>query len=374
MTFDELLTIFNERLRVLDDNLIAIVTATILCSKLNTDQLWICIVGPSGSGRTETVMGFSDCSEVRMISSLTENALMSGYKAHKKDTKDYSLFPKLDKKCLIVKDATTLLSMPFAYKNKVISELRDIYDGTSAKATGMDSKSYKARFSALLLSTPEIQHVTERALMSLFGERFLFYNIRPVGTEERKTEAHRILSIDHEKLNRDRERVKLAVRRFFDGFDLEDVNTTKVPHGFIDPLMLTATLRTPVARDTFHGYQVKHPPSVEFPKRLVSQVRTLYRILASFNSSTIDPKKVVYRVLWSTVPDVRRLLLEKLLNGSMKTQRAINFLGIGTMFGRCTLEDLYLLGVLDRETLAHNKYRWSLKEDKKELIGTLMGK
>ena len=374
MTFDELLTVYNKELNVLDDNLIATVTATILCCRLNTDQLWLIIVGPSGSGRTETVMGYSECSEVIMVSSLSQNALMSGYKEHKKDTKDYSLLPTLNKKCLVVKDATTIVSLPLAYKNKIISELRDIYDGTSSKATGMGQRFYKARFSALFLATNDIQHLAERALMSLFGERFLFYNIRGVGIGRRRSEVSRILNLDSQRLNVVRRRIKYAVNHFMEDYDLGSLEKTKVPEKLVDLIMLTAQLRTPVVRDTFQNYQVKQPPIVEMPKRLASQVRTLYRITDSFNSTIVNPLTLTSKVLWSTIPDLRRILMEYLLkNQYIETKEAIKLLKVGGMFGRCTLADLHLLEILDKESIRHNVARWELKPAVKESLREFLG-
>ena len=90
------------------------------------------------------------------LTSLTPQTLISGFVDEGKP--DPSLLPKLDGKILIVKDLTPLISGSADVRSAVLGQLRDAYDGSSAKAFGTgDVKRYESRFGMLFGVTPVIE-------------------------------------------------------------------------------------------------------------------------------------------------------------------------------------------------------------------------
>ncbi|MCK4417782.1 MAG: toprim domain-containing protein, partial [Candidatus Latescibacteria bacterium] len=102
-------TAFQKWLYIEDSELLIIdvMLAAILANRLSGDPIWLFIVAPPGGAKTEILRSLEDyTAEIYTISTLTENALISGKQTDKFDP---SLLPHLDKKVLVIKDFTAIL-------------------------------------------------------------------------------------------------------------------------------------------------------------------------------------------------------------------------------------------------------------------------
>jgi hypothetical protein len=160
-----------------DENVIDIVFAAYVGNKLGGDPLWICIVGPPASGKTEIISSMDGYGSVFLLSSLTPNTFISGKELTSPNARNPSLLPLLGgKTLLLIKDLTTIIMKHKDSKAEIFSQLREIYDGRFVKAFGTGkTEDWKGKFGILAGVTSVIDR--EFALNSLLGERFLYFRM-----------------------------------------------------------------------------------------------------------------------------------------------------------------------------------------------------
>ncbi len=134
------------------------------------EPVWVLVIGPPGAMKTESLRPFYQATDAVFISSLTENALISGYTDD--NGADPSLVLQLDGKVLILKDLTSLLNDTPTKITKIWGDLRDLFDGFCAKPSGRAGlRSYTAKFGIIAAVTPFIDAYSEHNQQ--FGERFI---------------------------------------------------------------------------------------------------------------------------------------------------------------------------------------------------------
>mgnify|MGYP002622386889 CR=1 FL=1 len=146
---------------------LAVTLACVTSTELGGDQVWLRLIGPPGSGKSTIAEAISAARDyVFPISNIT--GLHSGF-VGTKSKRDTSLIPRMQRKSMIIKDADTLLTAPT--RDKILSELRDLYDGTSRATyrTGL-SKTYEGiKTTVILCGTDDLRRLNRSSL----GERFL---------------------------------------------------------------------------------------------------------------------------------------------------------------------------------------------------------
>ena len=90
-----------------DDTFIDVGLATVVGHKFGGDPIWLFLIAPSGSAKTEFLRALTT-DRVHHLSALTPNTFVSGLNQPGK--KDPSLLPLLDGKVLVIKDFTAVLS------------------------------------------------------------------------------------------------------------------------------------------------------------------------------------------------------------------------------------------------------------------------
>ena len=151
MTFKELETIFNKHLSFdTEPDFLRVVVSTIIANRIDTTPVWLMILGPASSGKSEILSSMSACPETYELSMITPAALISNVHHEKKKGKDESLLPKLNGKVLIFKDASTLTTINPNYRSFVFSQLRDAFDGNLSKHTTHGETRHKAKFGIIM--------------------------------------------------------------------------------------------------------------------------------------------------------------------------------------------------------------------------------
>ena len=245
-----------------------LIYATVLTNDLQGEPLWIHVVGPPGCGKTELLQSTEFCSQTVIVSRITQNALVSGWKA----AEDPSLLPKLLGRVFILKDFTEVLSMPAAAKDDIYSTLRGAYDGYVCKPFGHGVvREYHGTFSMLTGVTHEIYAEQGASL----GERFLKYHLmRGVGTnvDDLIRNAVRNVGIEtdmHTALSG-------AAKAFLDvRVSSEDVPAleTDLIERIVQLCQVVAMLRANVGKD--FQERVIHRPDHEIGTRLAKQFAKL---------------------------------------------------------------------------------------------------
>ena len=178
-----------EILRLPEDDLVAVdFLVSIIVSNLWTpdaDPLWGWLIGPPGSFKTELTRTLEEYRHVKYLSSVSPAALCSGYDPDKSH-EDVSLLKHLDRKILVIKDFTVMLSAKESDIQKIFGDLRDAFDGSFAKWFGtVGWRRYKAKFGVIAAVTPEIDNFTIQHIV--LGERFLSLRVCRRGLRDRQT-------------------------------------------------------------------------------------------------------------------------------------------------------------------------------------------
>ncbi len=277
-----------------------------------TAPVWLMIAGSPSSGKTDTVLGLNGHPKVVYLDTLTENAFVSGYVDPRTGVSTQSdLLPKLDGKCLVVKDLTTIFSLRPEKVKKLLGDLSAIFDGTYAKATGTRGRiEYSSRFALLGCITNSALKEHHR-YMSLIGGRFLIYRVPTLSDEAR----HRGFELVWEGRNR-RGRIEALrdqIREHLTDLwsqPLEAPEESAEQQKAIDRLATLITL----GRSVVHYYQDPRPTDdiediqTEEPWRVHQQLRTLGRALARVHGRpklTAHELELLRRVALSSMPSDR---------------------------------------------------------------------
>lgn len=164
----------------------------------NPVMLWLLFIGSPSSGKTELLKLIKKIPHVISLDTLTQNSFISGERETDKQ-KVYDLLKELDRKCLIVKDWTAVLSQDERMTKKILGDLTGVYDGSFEKFSSARGKiSYDAEFSHLGAITPATLN-RHHNYLNMIGPRFLFYTIPSLSKEEENKSFDTIFSKENRK-------------------------------------------------------------------------------------------------------------------------------------------------------------------------------
>jgi energy-coupling factor transporter ATP-binding protein EcfA2 len=164
-------------------------------NELEGDPVWLILVGPPGSGKSELLQSLASLPHVHSAATITEAALLSG--TPKRDRADGSKGGLLREigsyGLLLAKDLTSILSMHSDTRAGLLAGLREIYDGSWTRHVGTDGGrtlhwSGKVGLIGGCTETLDRHH----GVMSTMGERFILYRLPKVDSSEqaRRSFAH----------------------------------------------------------------------------------------------------------------------------------------------------------------------------------------
>ena len=361
---EQYLEVLLQWLYIKDFQAIDIVMATALTILLPGDPVWLLLIAPPGSTKTEYLRSFTN-NRVYSLSTLTPQTLISGLKGNK--TAD--LISELDGKILILKDFTSILSKKNEDQTAIFADLREAYDGYLEKSygSGTGTKRYKSKFGVIAGVTDVIDMY--RKVHSLLGERFLKCRIR-TNAEDAINKAGEMAGKEEEM----RRVLSEATNGCFAYYasrirDSEPIIVENNTHQQIKALAnITAKLRSEVDRDNCHN--VLYHPQAEVGTRLTKQFLKLAQGLCLFYAHDIvgqQEYEVVLRVAQDSIPRQRlKLVLSILGCEPMTTQQIGDKATIPTTTTKELLEDLWMLDLIKRT--GENPYYWQLGEGTSNLL------
>ena len=347
MTLAEAKAVYSKWLYLEDTSAVDLVLALAAGNLLPGDPLWLHIMGPPSSGKTELIMSLDGLEDTFLLSNLTPAALISGYRDPKGEDEDHSLLPQLDGKLVLIKDFTVILSQGIDSRQEVFSILRDVYDGSACKAFGSSApKRYDSRFNILAGVTNEIEREWKQ---NTLGERFLIYHLTV-----RDGLQHTLRAIGNANRGADfRAELRQAAQAVLAG----------IPRGIIptlSPSLVTrtarladvlATCRTYVGREK--GGEVFYHPHPELGSRVAKQLLRIGQSLALVRGRSCvneDDFTLMKRVALDSMPSIRL----KVLVALWKHTRPISIKDLHPLLStpesttRRVLEDYELLKVVKR--------------------------
>lgn len=295
---------FKSHLYLPDAAIVDVTAAVAVANRMNGDALWLGVIAPPGSGKTETIASLNGLPEVHPISTLTKNTLLSG----KPGRRNSLLFRMQDdsETLLALKEFTTLLLKRADERDEIIAQMREIYDGKLTKEVGNQEETimWEGRLGFIFGVTPVIDNY--RSVMALVGERFLYLRLPEV---DRVLIAQRALDGqgNEEAMRRELQR---AMTEFVESVDIHEVEMPQEHKmQLIHMANVTSWGRTGVMRDEYR-LEMQAAPSPEVPTRIVKQLASLYKALVLMGHE--DAMTLTARVAGDSMPPDRRIALKYL--------------------------------------------------------------
>ncbi len=110
------------------DRTLSVILAACVSIDMADDQVWVRVISPPSGGKT-TLLEAICVSRKYTHAESNIRSFFSGYQVDKEGTVDLSLAAKINGKILVTKDLGPLLDSP--YREKVMGEARDLYDGSA---------------------------------------------------------------------------------------------------------------------------------------------------------------------------------------------------------------------------------------------------
>ncbi len=362
---------YKKMLKLDDVTAIIITLATVLSTRIDGDSCWVFLVAPPGGSKTEILNGLVDCPYVYHTSSLTTHTLISGMNTKE----EASLIPILDKKTLLVKDFTSILSKRTDAREEIFGQLRDAYDGYCGADFGTGAhKKFKSKFTVLAGVTPIIDQLSYDH--QSLGERFMKVRI---GDNLNHLDEDAIIDRAIQNLTSEtemRENIKKVVKGFIyhrmKAIENGDIPTlgSDLRKKCIGLAKYCARLRGVVKRDPREREIMTMKPTAELGTRSGKVSSKLaVSIACGFGRKEVIEEDYTYvkKVIRDTVPqkveDVVRYLY-------FKCPAHDDYIDVGelakyTRYNKRTMQralvDLFALNIVTRSG-KNNRYYWRLSD------------
>lgn len=355
---ERLLKAIKPYLHLDDPGGVEVALATVVANTLNGEALWLLIVNPSSSAKTELVQMFDQVDFCEWIAEITEKTFLSGYK---EDTPSRNLLQNQTSllhrltdptlrgvlppvRVLLIQDLTGMITKKRESRDAIFGQMRQIYDGRLVKSTGMgDDLTWEGYVGLLGAVTPVIDDVAE--LNSILGERFVLYRPERVDIDEEGRHAVRRKGLGwRKKIARLASTCVEAGQVFMKGVKIPK----RARERLIDYAQFIAIARTAVPRD---GYKkvVKAIPQPEGPGRLAQQLLKLLAGLVAVHGRKTPTEKeftLIAKVARDTIPKIRLTVIEALAHGGKTEDELVHATEIPKTTIYYLLEDLRLLQVV----------------------------
>jgi hypothetical protein len=362
---------FEKWLLMPDTLLLDVIFGTVLAHRIPGDPVWMFIVGPPGSGKTEPLDALTGAHNIICKSTLTSKTLVSGQFVG--SGIEPSLLPRLHGKILIVKDFTTVLTLEFSALQELRGILRDSYDGKFERDYGNGKMvRWLTHYGFLAGVTAAIE---QHANMSAsFGERFLNYHLPLSDAMKDRREfvmrAHNNVGKEVE-MKKELQQISIAALKHTFNFNIEISH--KQRGQLVDMAQCTALLRGTVPRDRITK-EITNNAYSELGTRLVKQYTKLAKGISAFHRSTgLVPRAIeaARRIALGSIPTDRKRVI-KFLFEKAREDKAATTAEVSEVVGlpptpTCDriLHDLSMLCAVERSkgTGFTGKYSWSMKPD-----------
>jgi hypothetical protein len=374
-TWDDVASAFQKWLELPDLDAVRVVLATYVANKMAGDPVWLFLVAPPSSTKTELILSLADLPDVYTLSTLTPNTFLSG-KEPKDGKGEISLLPQLTGKILVMKDFAPILQLNRDTQQAIFAQLRDIYDGKHDKAVGSEKRTM--RWEGKLGFIAGITQLLDQfsGFLSLLGERFLQYRL--AHSDESRVFERAVRNIGKESAMR--QEFRRAVTGFLQTIQIPNPQEITIPESIalrLEALVrLVIRARTGVLRDWYGQKEIIYVPDHEGPARLAKQMAMLLMSLATLRGSrevSLDDYRIVFKVGLDSLHKLRRQALELLTQErEWTTPEFAIAMGLSTPTARRVLEDLVAVGVARREKAGEYETapdRWWLDPEKRDWWG-----
>ncbi len=384
ITLDEIYGKHKEWLYIEDTKIIDLKLATEIARQIHCEEggkpLWIIIVAPSGSAKSEfletLLIGMPDTTyDLRKLS---PNVLVSG------NPKAKDLAPDLNGKLVIVSDSSRMTCLYGDEKNAIFTQLRDLYDGYAGKHVGMPTGKKPMVYSGLKVTmlwgaVPAIEK--EVILQGELGTRFLLYYFSPPNSDEAMDMMQKRASKGRiEEFKRDTGETEYRfLREIEKKKPWQKVDVESSAKELMNVAKRLSYMRATADIDWYTGV-TKSPISKEEPTRAFGQFRTLYRALMSLSPDYPHERamEIIRQVAYSSGSRMRSAVFDviKAFNPEVKTSTIAEEIRTGYVTVRAECYILWALGLVEKKDIASTDAvgrqvpaeAWSLSKEQRKLV------
>jgi hypothetical protein len=290
--------------------------ATAAAGQLGGDPLWLMLISGSGGAKTETVSSLLGVNAM-LISTISSEAALLTATVPKKSTKDATggiLRQIGEKGLLVIKDFTSIMSMPWQTRSTVLSALREIHDGQWQRYVGVDGGrvlEWHGHLTIVAACTTAWDFA--HAVVGSMGDRFILVRMDSENDDQRLLAAGQASrNLGHEQEMRAAlqaaVRTVLAQAQPLNGFLLTNTEAT-----YLNRLAMFVTRCRTAVEGNYRGEAVDSHAS-EHPGRFIKQLGQLLRGAISIGLPRHEAFTLVRRCAFDSIPPFRLALLQ-VLNG-----------------------------------------------------------
>jgi hypothetical protein len=351
VAIEQTLDTFAHWLHLPDLTPVLAVLGAVAANKLPGDPVWLGIVAPPSSAKTEILNALSMLPDIYPTATLTPASLLSGTAKREKaaDAKGGLLRAIGAFGILVMKDFGSVLSMRPDAKAEILAALRELYDGSWTRHLGTDggrTLHWEGKVGLVFGATPALD--SHHSVIGAMGERFLNVRMEAGGCEQARSA---LLHAGAQTATMRRELAE-AVAALFAGSGSEPraLNDAEADE-LINLASLAVRIRSTVERDR-QSREIESVHGAEGPARLAL---TLERLLAGLDALGVDRTRafdVVRRVAMDSVPPLRRRALDWLQVQELPsaTSAVATALDLPTSTTRRVLEDLAAYQLIERHS------------------------
>jgi hypothetical protein len=331
--------------------------------------VWLMLIGPPGCGKSELLNSLLSLPGIVEGGAITGvGALLSGSKKRERTAASTGgLLREIgDRGALVIKEFTSILSLPNETLRSLLAAFREVYDGRWTRPVGSDGGSrehWEGKCAVFTGSTETIDHHHE--LIADMGERFLFY--RYDGSDGWSEAYNALGKNDREDLS---ECLQKLLVLFSEELSLDWTSPIELPpldshdkQRVVAFAQFAAHGRSAVARDRY-THEVIQASTGEYPTRIALALGKMLAALRYIGVDEEDSWRILRKCSFDSLPGARRNVLNAILNGSSSTSEIADLTHVSQSTVRRSLEELHIHSLVARTDVA----RWSISDWAKERL------
>jgi hypothetical protein len=351
-TVAQTLAKFEQWLLLKDQTPVLAVLGAIAANYLEGDPVWLGVIAPPSSAKTEILNALSMLPDVAQSATVTPAGLLSGTPKKQRDkfAKGGLLRQIGDFGILVLKDFGSVLSMHPETKAETLAALREVYDGSWTRHLGTDggkTLAWTGKVGLVFAATGVID--SHHSVLGAMGDRFLLCRMAPTKGHPQFARALQHVGATTKQM---RKELAEAVAQLFAGRQAEAraISPDEVERiGFA--ISLVVRLRGAVARDR-RTNEIEAVDGAEGTARVGLALERLLAGLDTLGVERATAMDVVLAVAMDSVPPQRRAAYECVCKyETVKTADVAVALDLPTNTTRRILEDLTAYHLLERRSL-----------------------
>jgi hypothetical protein len=347
-----------------DSEAMTAVLAAAAVERLDGDPLWLFLISGSGNAKTEMVQPLTGAGAIMTSTIPSEGALLSGTRQQERaeDATGGLLLRLGSRGVLVIKDVTSILTNSGDHRGKVLSALREIYDGRWDRSMGVDG-GRTLRWAGRIAVIGAVTTAWDRAhdVVAAMGDRFVLIRTDSGNKATRISAGRQAISNTGSEAE-----MRAELAQVVGGVLAGMSRDVPRPTGWEAERLLSAAdlvtrARTAVDFDWRGEVVDAHAP--EMPTRFAKQLGQVVRGAVALGVPRLDALRLAIRCARDSIPPLRRIIIDDVAKhpGSTASDVRKRTGKPWTTIDR-QLKALHMLEVLDCDEVAYGekeeKHRW----------------